>query len=303
MLEAENLIEQIVITMTLMLVAFILSMFFLNRYFFRKIWDDFFFAVNKVQKYNLRDDPNLNLQISEVEEFQMLNEVFETLTDRIHKDYLSLKEFTENASHEIQTPLSIMRAKIELLLQYPGYKEDQVALISSLNEAVNRLSNINKVLILLTRIENNQYPELSKVHLKERIDYHLENFKEVIEARNISLESKLDNNVELNVNTVLADILIINLIKNAIRHNFDDGRLLIDLGSNSLEISNTGPELNIPSDQMFNRFVRSQNTSESIGLGLSLVKKICELYDFDIQYLYENKLHKLTVYFTKIKTV
>ena len=120
----------------------------------------------------------------------MLNEVFETLTDRIHKDYLSLKEFTENASHEIQTPLSIMRAKIELLLQYPGYKEDQVALISSLNEAVNRLSNINKVLILLTRIENNQYPELSKVHLKERIDYHLENFKEVIECI-VSAKSEL----------------------------------------------------------------------------------------------------------------
>lgn len=303
MLETESLIEQIVITMTLMLVVFILAMFFLNRYFFRRIWDDFFFAVNKVQKYNLRDDPNLNLHFSEVEEFQMLNEVFEKLTDRIHKDYISLKEFTENASHEIQTPLSIMRAKIELLLQYPGYEDNQIALISSLNEAVNRLSNINKVLILLTRIENNQYPELSKVHLKERIDYHLANFKEVIEARNISLESKLDNNVELNINTALADILIINLIKNAIRHNFDDGNLIITLGSKSLEIANTGPELSIPSDQIFNRFVRSLSSSESIGLGLSLVKKICELYDFDIQYLYENKLHKLTVYFDKNTTV
>ncbi len=141
------------------------------------------------------------------------------------------------------------------------------------------------------------------MHLKERIDYHLENFKEVIEARNISLENKLDNKVELNVNTALADILIINLIKNAIRHNFDDGSLIITLGSSSLEIANTGPELNIPSDQIFHRFVRSQNTSESIGLGLSLVKKICELYDFDIQYLYENKLHKLTVYFDKNLTV
>lgn len=299
MLEAENLIEQIVITMTLMLIALMLAMFFLNRYFFRRIWDDFFFAINKVKKYNLRDDPNLNLSFSEVEEFQMLNEVFEKLTDRIHKDYLSLKEFTENASHEIQTPLSIMRAKIELLLQYPGYTEDQVSLISSLNEAVNRLSNINKVLILLTRIENNQFPELSKIHLKERIEYHLENFKEVIDARNISVKNELDNNVDITVNTALADILIINLIKNAIRHNFDDGKLLINLSSNSLEISNTGPKLNIPSDQMFNRFVRSQNSSESIGLGLSLVKKICELYDFDIQYNYENDLHKLTVFFTK----
>jgi len=299
MLEAENLIEQIVITMTLMMITLILAMFLLNRYFFQRIWDDFFCAVDKVQKYNLRDDPNLNLAFSEVKEFQMLNQVFEKLTQRIHKDYVSLKEFTENASHEIQTPLSIMRAKIELLLQHPGYSEVQIAQISSLNEAVNRLSNINKVLILLTRIENNQFPELSKVHLKERIDYHMENFQEVIEARNITYNHELNKNTIINVNTALADILIINLVKNAIRHNYDDGKLNISLRDNSLEISNTGPKLNIPFDQIFNRFVKTQNTSDSLGLGLSLVKKICELYDFDIQYIFENDLHKVTVYFSK----
>lgn len=295
MLEAENLIEQIVITMTLMLLMLILAMFFLNRYFFRRIWDDFFFAVDKVKKYNLRDDPNLNLSFSEVEEFQMLNQVFEKLTERIHKDYVSLKEFTENASHEIQTPLSIMRAKIELLLQHPGYSEEQITLISSLNEAVNRLSNINKVLILLTRIENDQFPELSKVHLKERFDYHIENFREVIEARNISLESELDDDTEIYVNTALADILIINLIKNAIRHNKDHGRIKILLGRDSFEICNTGPKLDVPAEQLFNRFVRSHNSSDSLGLGLSLVKKICELYHFDIQYVYEDELHKVIV--------
>ncbi len=299
MLAAENLIEQIVITITLMLISLILAMFFLNRYFFIRIWDGFFFTVNKVREYNLRDDPNLNLAFSEVEEFQMLNQVFEKLTERIHKDYVSLKEFTENASHEIQTPLSVMRAKIELLLQHPSYSEVQIAQVSALNEAVNRLSNINKVLILLTRIENNQFPKLSKVLLKERIDYHMKNFQEVIDARNITYEHALNNDNEIAVNTVLADILIINLVKNAIRHNFDDGTLNIYLGSNSLEISNSGPRLNIPADQIFNRFVKTQNTSDSLGLGLSLVKKICELYDFDVQYLYKDNLHKITVYFNR----
>jgi signal transduction histidine kinase len=297
MLEAESLIEKIVITMTLMLLTLILAMYFLNRYFFQKIWDDFFFTIDKVKKYSLHDDPDLDLTFSEVEEFQMLNEVFEKLTERIHKDYVTLKEFTENASHEIQTPLSIMRAKIELLLQHPNYSDEQVALISSLNEAVNRLSNINKALILLTRIENNQFPELSKVHLKERIEYHLENFKDIIAARNILLELQLDSDIEINVNTALADILIINLTKNAIRHNFNDGKLNIHLGSNYLEISNTGPKFDIPTDQLFDRFVKAQNSTDSLGLGLALVKKICELYDFDIQYIYEDEFHKLKVNF------
>jgi signal transduction histidine kinase len=298
MLGAESLIEKIVITMTLMLVTLILAMYFLNRYFFQKIWDDFFFTIDKVKKYNLRDDPNLELAYSEVEEFQMMNEVFEKLTERIHQDFNTLKEFTENASHEIQTPLSIMRAKIELLLQHPNYSDEQVALISALNEAVNRLSNINKALILLTRIENNQFPELSKVHLKERVEYHLENFKDIIDARNISLELDLSNDIEINVNTALADILIINLLKNAIRHNFDNGKLNIRLRSNYLEISNTGPEFDIPTEQLFNRFVKAGSTSDSLGLGLSLVKKICELYDFDIKYIFEKDLHNLTVTFS-----
>jgi len=297
MLEAENLIEKIVITMTVMLISLILAMYFLNRYLFKKIWDDFFFTIDKVKKYNLRDDPNLELAFSEVEEFQTLNKVFEKLTERIHNDYISMKEFTENASHEIQTPLSIMRAKIELLLQYPGYSKEQIDLISSLNEAVNRLSNINKALILLTRIENNQFPETSKVHLKERIKYHLENFLDIIDSRNIKLETNLESDVEINVNTALADILIINLVKNAIRHNFDKGILLIHLGDGFLEISNTGPLFDIPPDQLFNRFVRAQNTTDSLGLGLSLVKKICELYNFDVQYIFKDNLHKLIVTF------
>lgn len=299
MLEAERLIEKIVITMTLMLLSLILTMYFLNRYFFQKIWDDFFFTIDKVKKYNLIDDPNLELTFSEVEEFQMLNEVFEKLTERIHKDYISLKEFTENASHEIQTPLSIMRAKVELLLQHPNYSAEQVAVISSLNEAINRLSNINKVLILLTRIENNQFPELSRVHLKERIDYHIENFEDIIDARNISLDLDLGSDIEIKVNTALADILIINLIKNAIRHNFDNGKMNIQLTNEFLEISNTGPKFDIPAEQLFNRFVKAQNSAESLGLGLALVKKICELYDFEINYIFENNLHKVTVNFNQ----
>lgn len=297
MLEAENLIEQIVKTMMFMLLTFILALFFLNRFFFQKIWDEFFFTVDKVKNYNLHDNPTLNLSYSEVEEFQILNNVFEKLVERIHKDYTNLKEFTENVSHEIQTPLSIMHSKIELLLQHPGYSEEQIAQISKINEAVNRLSNINKVLILLTRIENDQFPELSKVHLKERIEYHLDNFKEVLEARNINVERKLKSDIETSVNTGLVDILIINLIKNAIRHNFDNGKIIILLDEHSFQISNSGPIHDIPADQLFNRFVKTQSNSDSIGLGLSLVKKICELYGFDIHYSYEDELHKVAVNF------
>lgn len=297
MLEAENLIEQIVLTMMLMMLTFVLALFFLNRYLFRRIWEGFFITVGKVKSFNLHDDPVLNLPYSEVEEFQILNQVFEKLTQRIHTDYLSLKEFTENASHEIQTPLSIMHSKIELLLQYPGYTDEQIAQISQLSEAVSRLSNINKVLILLTRIENDQFPDRSEVNLRERIEYHLENFKEVIEAKNINVSCNYNDEVIINVNSALADILLINLIKNAIRHSFDNAEISILLTGDALQISNSGPVHNVPPEELFNRFVRGRQKEDSLGLGLSLVKKICELYRFEVNYISRDKLHIVKVIF------
>jgi signal transduction histidine kinase len=297
MLEAENLVERVVVTMTLMLLMLIIAMYFLNQYIFRKIWDEFFYSINKVKNFNFKDNPDLNLPESEVEEFQMLNDVFEKLTARIHQDYINLKEFTENASHEIQTPLSIMRAKIELLLQQPGYSKEQIELISALNVSVTRLSNINKVLTLLTRIENNQFPEISKVDMLERTQYHLENFEELINEKRLTVNTELNQSVSLGMNIALTDILIINLIKNAIRHNFDDGTLNISLSERSLTVSNTGPKPEVPPDQLFNRFVHSQHSSESLGLGLSLVKKICELYNFEIVYRYENDLNMIEIIF------
>ena len=297
MLEAESLVEQVVLTMTMMLLTLIVAMYFLNNYIFKKIWDEFFFSINRVQNFNFKDDPNLDLPVSEVEEFQAMNDVFEKLTERINRDYLNLKEFTENASHEIQTPLSIMRAKIELLLQEPNYSKKQIELISALNDSVSRLSNINKVLTLLTRIENNQFPEISNVDLSERSKYHLENFEEMINEKDLKVEVELDVPVKKEINNALADILIINLMKNAIRHNIQGGELKISLSETKFVISNSGPKPEIPEDQLFDRFVHGNQSSESLGLGLALVKKICELYGFSIQYRYEDNLNMITINF------
>lgn len=297
MLKAESLVEQVVLSMTLMLLTLIVAMYFLNHYIFKKIWDEFFFSINRVKNFNFKDNPDLGLPESEVEEFQALNEVFQKLTNRINRDYLNLKEFTENASHEIQTPLSIMRAKIELLLQEPNYTQKQIELISALNDSVSRLSNINKVLTLLTRIENNQFPEISNVDMLERCQYHLENFGALISEKELKVSSALDTPVNLEMNNALADILIINIMKNAIRHNVQGGEFNVSLTENKFEISNSGPKPDIPEDQLFDRFVHSQQSSESLGLGLSLVKKICELYRFDIRYHYANNLNIITISF------
>jgi signal transduction histidine kinase len=299
MVEAEKLIAQTVLTMTLMLITFIIAMLIFNRYFFRRIWDDFFISLSRAKEYNLRDNPILDLKNSDVEEFQILNDVLKRLTERIHKDYQNLKEFTENASHEIQTPLSVMKAKTELLMQDESCTPKQLELISELNIGISRLSNINKVLILMTRIDNEQFTDLTKIDLKERLEYHLNNFSDIIESKEIEVDVNIKNSIVMQMNSALADILIINLLKNAIRHNFEKGKIFISLDSKAMVISNTGPDHQIKGSDIFNRFVKSNNVSESQGLGLSLVRKVCHVNKFKIHYDYKNEIHTMTVDFRR----
>ncbi|MBI9033436.1 MAG: HAMP domain-containing histidine kinase [Bacteroidales bacterium] len=296
-LSSENLIERIIASLTLMLVVFIIAMFFMNRYFFKRIWDDFFFTVEKINSFNWQHGPDLKLPPSEIQEFQNLNQVINKMTERIHKDFANLKEFTENASHELQTPLAIMRSKIELLLQTEKLDKEQIQLVSSLYESVNRLANMNKTLILLTKIENNQFPETRDINLKDRITFHLENFEEMMDSKEIKISLELQNTIK-NMNPDLADILMINLIKNAIRHNQQKGIIDIKLNHMSLTISNSGPESTIPANKIFHRFTKRQNSKDSLGLGLSIVKKICDLYACEISYSYNNQMNVMHVDFS-----
>ena len=296
-LSTDELIENIILTFTLMALTLIQALFAFNKYSFRKIWNDFFFTLEKIQKYAIKHEKSLNLPDSEIDEFNTLNSGIERMTERIYQDYLSLKEFTENASHEIQTPLSVLRAKIELLLQMENLNDEQINLIASLYESVNRLSNLNKTLILLTRIENNQFPEKRKINLKDRIEYHLENFAGPIESKEISINANFNEKAEIEINPELFDILIINLVKNAIRHNQQKGEIHIATTANSLEIKNTGPAPSISPEKLFNRFTKSNQSKKSLGLGLSLVKRICDLYNFEIQYTYNNQNHFIRILF------
>lgn len=296
-LSTDELIEKIILTFTLMALTLILALILFNKYSFRKIWNDFFYSLEKIQSYAIKHEKSLKLPNSEIDEFNTLNSCIERMTERIYQDYLSLKEFTENASHEIQTPLSVMRAKIELLLQMENLNDEQIQLIASLYESTNRLSNLNKTLILLTRIENNQFPEKKKINLKKRIEYHLVNFEEPIESKEISLTTNFNDPTEIEINTELFDILLINLIKNAIRHNYPKGEIQIKTTTNSFEITNTGPAPSVAPEKLFNRFTKSNRSKKSLGLGLSLVKKICELYNFEIEYTYHNQNHFIRILF------
>ena len=220
------------------------------------------------------------------------------MTTKLTSDYLSLKEFSENASHEMQTPLAIIQSKLELLFQKQDIGEENLKAVNSAYQAVNRLSKLHHELNLLTRIENQEYRDLESIDLKSFLENQIENFSDILELKNIELNRSIVSDLKVNANTYLLEILFSNLFSNAIKHNLAKaGKINIELKEKTFTISNTGMEPEYALDSLFERFKKGKPGAESTGLGLALVKQICSVHGFNISYSFHNKLHILKLEF------
>lgn len=295
---SDKLIENVAIVTFLLSLAFMLCIMVFNNYFFKSIWGNFFKTIDVIQGYNISDNQNMKLPDSEISEFNMLNRVLERMQERIRQDYQNLKEFIENVSHEIQTPLAIIKSKVELLIQTEKLDEEQIALLQSVQTSAMRLSNLNKTLILLSKIDNNQFPKKENIAVQDIIDFHLDNFAEIIESKEIELKKDFQSKLTIQADSDLIHVMLLNLLKNAIFHNQPAGKLEIICSSNNLTIRNTGKELEINPEDLFKRFTKSSVRPDSLGLGLAIVKKICDYYNLDLHYSYENQFHTINIRFS-----
>ena len=213
------------------------------------------------------------------------------MAEKTSYDYLSLKEFTENASHEIQTPLAIINSKIEMCLQDKQLSPEQAKLLMEASHAVNTLVNLNKSLIVLTKLDNNQVDPPGDINVNDKIFKRLNLFEEFIQEKDIDVNLKMDQSVIIKISPSLAGILFDNLIKNAIKHNYDHGgKINIEVTKDFIKIANTGIKPKVDTAKFFERFYKDGN-QESLGLGLAIVKKIVDIYGFEISYDYVNDLH------------
>jgi signal transduction histidine kinase len=295
--ETDTLIIRIITIMTVLVILLIIALLVVNRYSSRLVWGVFYDTVGKINRYDLNTHEDFALQDSDVTEFADLNRVLNTMTERIKNDYLNLKEYTENASHEIQTPLAIINSKLELLLQSGEMNENQYRALADAYEASIRLSKYNSTLILLAKIENKQFPESKEVIPESIFKALLENLDDLIRDKKIEVLKRFVPGVSVQMNPYLAEMLIVNLVKNAVRHNVKGGKLIIEVNENFLRVSNTGPKIPLDENLLFRRFYKSSSSPESLGLGLSIVQKICSLYGFVVSYQFDKGLHCLSVRF------
>jgi signal transduction histidine kinase len=268
----------------------------LNRRIAKKIWQPFRNTLNKVKSFNLLTDKNIEFEKSGIEEFEELNTELSKLIERNILIFNQQKAFIENASHELQTPLAILKSKVEMLLQNKDLTEKQSELINSINTPLSRVTRINKNLLLLAKIENNQFAEGEHIDLTTILNENLELLADYIEAKGITIEKKISNPIRVFSNKTLLEILLNNLLINAITHNSVNGKIHIDCVEKRLTVSNTGNS-ELSSNTLFKRFSISSSETTNSGLGLSIAKEICARYNWQINYTFQNNLHSFSIWF------
>jgi len=294
-LEAEDLIR-IIFLITLTITGLLLiGITLINRFILNRLWKPFYTILDQMKAFNMADKSEIFPEATNINEFGELNKAAMSMSSRVKQDYKDLKSFTDNASHEMLTPLAVINSKLDMLLQTGSFTNSQGELLNDVYNAVGRLSRLNQSLLLLAKIENNLIQGQDTVDLKELVFQKIRQFHELLETNHIRVYHKLEHK-ELILSKYLADILLNNLIINAIRHNYDGGEIEINLTDNQLSIINTGHKQELDSEKAFERFNKVAS-SDGMGLGLAISKQICAIYHFDLKYNYQTEKHIFTIVF------
>lgn len=294
MIEPDDITEAVVKTLLWILGMQVIGAIGVGFFVSGRLFKPFRETLEKIGNFQLQKKEYVPAEKTGVKEFNDLNRFVEEMTRKAVSDYKNLKEFAENASHELQTPLAIAKGKLELLSE-TDLTEEQYKYIESLEKSVKKLSRLSESLALLTKIENHEFQNNEKVNLSDLINDSLDAFEEFIALNNLTVETDIRNDIDINMHPVLADILWTNLFQNAVRHNIENGNIKIVLNEEELIISNTGKDPEVEPEQLFERFRKAEQSSESIGLGLSIIKRIVDQNNLSISYSYKKGWHHIEI--------
>ena len=290
-LEGFRLLRKTIVYSTLGILAIIILVSLLvNHLLLKRLWHPFYDSIRAVRDFRLHGKNPPSFPKTKIEEFDFMNRNLDNVLNNARTDYQLLKEFTENASHEIQTPLAIIRSKLDLLIQDESLSESQGKILDSAYVAIRRISKLNQSLLLLAKIENNQFTEVEAIDVKQELEEKIGQFLELLQDNHIKITTDLQPGY-IRANRELVDILLNNLLGNSIVHNSPEGTVVVELAANRLTISNTGVERELDKSRLFRRFYKGEQHTHHNGLGLSIVKQICEDTGISINYNFANGLH------------
>lgn len=287
----DDVFEIILPILAILVVVIVLANYLLSGYLlepFRRI-------LKQMSLYNIGQSRTENRINTSTKEFQHLIDLYEKMKERIENDYYQLKEYTENMSHELQTPLTIIQNKTESLLSENKLSESQVKKVKLIYDEIQQLSRLGSALNLITKIENKEFQDIRTISTAPKIRDHIEKIQEIAAMKALNIGTSLDEDHSFTIDPRLLDIMIRNLLKNALRYSCRNSTIYISTEKDKFSISNNGKGLDFPDNEIFDRFKKG-NEKQSIGLGLSIVKKICDVSNLEIIYHFEDEIHRFEIY-------
>jgi len=299
MIETKDLIVMQVNQYGLLIVILVISLYFVQRFISRKLWTPFYDTLEKINSFNLEKANAPLFEKTDIREFSQLNDNLDLLIGNSIRTYTQQKEFIENASHELQTPLAIFQSQLDILLLQPALTEEQVEIIRSLYSVSSRLSRLNKNLLLLAKIDNNHYTVMEEIDLYEIWESQQDYFKYQAEDKGLRMDVDIAAPFRITAHKFLLESLINNLLVNAINYNTVNGTISIVARDRQLTIINTGEDKPLDPNKIFRRFNHTSEEKKGNGLGLSIVYQICRFHGWDIHYSFTDKQHWFTIIFEK----
>ncbi len=295
--EADETMTAIAFVTIVFVILLVGGFVLLNRILAARLWQPFSSTLTKLKAFDLRNDKAIQFEKTNVVEFEELNSVLDKLITSNVAAFKQQKEFTENASHELQTPLAILKSKIDLLQQDSTLTGELAERINALNIPLSQVSRINKNLLLLAKLENHQYAEEEQVNVTTALNNTIDLLADSYTEKDLTLNCTVEKGVQVTGNKELTGIMLTNLLVNALRHTTTGGQVTVNLTARMFSIANdgTGP---LKTEALFQRFKTSSAQMPNTGLGLAIVKEICNRYGWQIIYSYENNHHIFTCRFS-----
>lgn len=292
--EREDLLRAIFIHIVILYLLLMLTILVVTAFIFHYSMKPLYALLRWLDKYTPGNGTEDLPTEKEVVEFKKLTEATQHSIERAESYMDRQKQFIGNASHELQTPLAILGTRIEWLIDNTQLTEEQFAELSKMRQSLHRMNRLNRTLLLLSKIENNQFPERADIDIVEIINNEIGIYSEIY-GDSIKCKTELPERFVVNMNESLATTMITNLIKNAFLHANEDGIVEISIIKSELIVANNGDEP-LDGSRLFDRFYTSGKKG-STGLGLALVKSIADSYNFKIGYSYKEEKHRFAVKF------
>ena len=294
--------DDILLSIVYAFIVIITCMYSVQYFYIKKqqnnIWKPFLENLNILKRFTIKNQQKIILRESNVLEFSDLNKSISLLTNKVLLDYNNLKQFTEDLSHEMQTPLAIIQAKIENLIDDVTINKETFFLeLTNLLRNTNRLSKLNKGLVMLTKINNNQYEGLETFDVNKFIQTSINSLEDVFLSKKLTIKIINNHNLIVKGNKTLIEILISNLVNNAIKYTKPNNSISIVIDNHKIDFINPSSYKLANQEKIFNRFYKEDKNNSSLGLGLAIVKRICDYYGYKVSYKYLNKSNIFTINF------